>query len=391
MEEVGYQAQSVVGIKDTAPSVKGSNQPTLVQSEDGWEGRSSDDDDFVQLTQQYVDKNMTLSEEDDLGKSKDDLEDDQPSSPVSEDSQEGMISMIELLRSFREEEDGHSPPTLTILTPTHGYVDAGHPTEGGGEISCADTQQGSGLFPYMGTTALCRVKEGSNSTMDGALFVEKMGLGYAEGSRCSQQPGNIGHVPVSPHSRGGEGEQHCVEQIQPNRLDYSDAMTTPSVEQPLSMGTDKTIPPNINNPAFSDNLTIGGGPGQPVSRPGQDTTNPPRDKQDGGMKTGRMRVVSRAGGLRGQLQCTHDDQGYCSIHGPGAREMFKGYWSIETGEDGQPKKVRRKRTWFQCDVGVNGGILKQPKLSFGGVKTTKKVGTRDNKRYLGKDDDSVGQ
>ena len=102
MEEVGYQAQSVVGIKDTAPSVKGSNQPTLVQSEDGWEGRSSDDDDFVQLTQQYVDKNMTLSEEDDLGKSKDDLEDDQPSSPVSEDSQEGMISMIELLRSFRE-------------------------------------------------------------------------------------------------------------------------------------------------------------------------------------------------------------------------------------------------------------------------------------------------
>ena len=71
--------------------------------------------------------------------------------------------------------------------------------------------------------------------------------------------------------------------------------------------------------------------------------------------------------------------------------MFKGYRSIETGEDGQPKKVRRKRTWFQCDVGVNGGILKQPKLSFGGVKTTKKVGTRDNKRYLGKDDDSVGQ
>ena len=71
--------------------------------------------------------------------------------------------------------------------------------------------------------------------------------------------------------------------------------------------------------------------------------------------------------------------------------MFRGYWAIEAGEDGQPKKVRKKRTWFQCDVGVNGGWLRQPKLSFGGGKAVRKVGNRDNKRYLGKDDDTVGQ
>ena len=196
---------------------------------------------------------------------------------------------------------------------------------------------------------------------------------------------------MSTQSRGGEGVQHCVEQIPTSSQEYSDTNTAPSMEQSLRIGTDKTIPLNLNIPTLLDNPTGGGGSEQAVSKPEQDTDDTPRDIQDGGMKTGRMRVVSRAGGLRGHLQCVHDELGTCSIHGPGAKEMFRGYWAIEAGEDGQPKKVRKKRTWFQCDVGVNGGWLRQPKLSFGGGKAARKVGNRDNKRYLGKDDDTVGQ
>ena len=84
------------------------------------------------------------------------------------------------------------------------------------------------------------------------------------------------------------------------------------------------------------------------------------------MKTGLMRVASRAAGTRGHVDCVHDEVGICSIYGPGAKKMFRGYWVMKTGEDGLPAKVRKRKKWYQCDFGINGGKLRQPKLSFGG-------------------------
>ena len=388
VEENDYQTHSAVGNIATAPSVKGSNKP----EPDGWEGRSSDDEDFQDLTQQYLDRKTTFVEEDNTVESKDDLEDDLADSLVSEDSQEGMVSMLELLKSFREEEDGQTPPpTLTILTPTQGCVDEGHSPEGGSGISLADTQQGSGLFPHRGTTALCSGGVEYNDTRDGATFVEKMSMEDPDDPLCPSLSGNNGIVPMSSHNGGGGGTQHCGDHIPPISQDHCDVGSTPSMEQHRRVVTDKISPSfSINIPVLDD-PTDGGGAVQAVNLTDEKKDDPPRDNKDGERKVVQMRVVSRAAGLRGQLLCVHDELGTCSIHGPGAREMFKGYWTMEKDEDGQPKKVRKKKTWFQCDVGVNGGNLRQPKLSFGVVKTTRRVGNRDNNRYLGTDDASVGQ
>ena len=111
----------------------------------------------------------------------------------------------------------------------------------------------------------------------------------------------------------------------------------------------------------------------------------PGDRTEVAKKTDPTGVVSRAALVRGQAECVHDRRGTCSIHGPGARRMTKPIWVKKTGPDGLPTSVRSKKTWYLCgvEVGMNGGKLRQTRISFGGDPSVNNKGERDNKGSLG--------
>ena len=233
VEEDTVQAPSVGGLNDNAPTVQGANG-LLVQ--DGSEGRSSDDEDFEEWTKNCVGMmnqdsgvmKTTLMKEDDLIVREDDLEDDLSSSPVSDDSQEGLVSIVELLQSFREE-DGHPPPTLTILTPTQGQDHAGGGHSPGREVTISDSMQGSGLFPHkVGTTTQHHGETDTNSPVDQAYFVGNWSLGYPDDTRCSPQSGNTGPDAVAAQS-SGEGVQHCVGKQPARNQECSATAPAPSI------------------------------------------------------------------------------------------------------------------------------------------------------------------
>ena len=82
------------------------------------------------------------------------------------------------------------------------------------------------------------------------------------------------------------------------------------------------------------------GPVQKVTRPA------PEDRQEGVVdaKTGQRRLVkttTRSDGKddkAGGVVCVLDDEGTCSIHGPGAREMSKPVTCVLT-----------KKKWYKCE------------------------------------------
>ena len=152
VEGLAHQAPTVVVTKDNAPTIKGELRLVTTGGEDevtrrdsieeGWEGRSSDEEDFITLTDGYMAgglmdqeaaigrKTIQRMEDDQIQK-----EDDLKSSPSSNDGQQSMVTLQGLLESHKEE-NSHQPPTGTSLTPTEGYHQAGdthtHSPWGGG-------------------------------------------------------------------------------------------------------------------------------------------------------------------------------------------------------------------------------------------------------------------
>ena len=83
----------------------------------------------------------------------DDVEDDLGMPPASDDDQDDMVSILELLQSFKEE-DGHPQPSLTSLTPARNQDQPGKGHSPVREVTVADSRQGSDLFFDVRTTAI---------------------------------------------------------------------------------------------------------------------------------------------------------------------------------------------------------------------------------------------
>ena len=64
-------------------------------------------------------------------------------------------------------------------------------------------------------------------------------------------------------------------------------------------------------------------------------------------------------------QCQHDKDGVCSIHGEGAKEMWKPAPTITRGKDGALRRRKGRVSYYVCEEGRvgRGGKLTQTKMS----------------------------
>ena len=89
----------------------------------------------------------------------------------------------------------------------------------------------------------------------------------------------------------------------------------------------------------------------------------------------------------------HDKLGVCSIHGSGAKQIWKPVGKTVEWVGGRKVTKTKKKFVFVCDVDpVRGGRLRQPSISFGGVlmKTTRDKISREQ-GYLGNSTSTEGQ
>ena len=64
-------------------------------------------------------------------------------------------------------------------------------------------------------------------------------------------------------------------------------------------------------------------------------------------------------------QCQHDKDGVCSVHGEGAKEMWKPAPTITRGKDGSLRRRKGCVSYYVCEEGRvgRGGKLTQTKMS----------------------------
>ena len=87
-------------------------------------------------------------------------------------------------------------------------------------------------------------------------------------------------------------------------------------------------------------------------------------------------------GLSRNKVCSYSKRGVCAVHGPGAKEHWRPIRDPVPGPDG--KLVTRQYYWVcpKDEIGPRGGILRQSRLSFGGMRrsSTNDEGNTDDSR-----------
>ena len=65
------------------------------------------------------------------------------------------------------------------------------------------------------------------------------------------------------------------------------------------------------------------------------------------------------------VQCQHDKNGVCSVHGEGAKEMWKPAPTLTRGRNGSLVRKKGRVTYYVCVQGrvERGGKLSQTKIS----------------------------
>ena len=83
--------------------------------------------------------------------------------------------------------------------------------------------------------------------------------------------------------------------------------------------------------------------------------------------------------------CVHDKMGLCSVHGKGAKQIWKPVGRTVEWVGGRKVTKTKKKFVFVCDVDpVRGGRLRQPTLSFGSIPVkTSRPETSCEQGYLG--------
>ena len=66
-----------------------------------------------------------------------------------------------------------------------------------------------------------------------------------------------------------------------------------------------------------------------------------------------------------RVQCQHDKDGVCNLHGMGAKRMWKLALTLTRGADGSLVRKKGRVTYYVCDLGRvgRGGKLSQMKIS----------------------------
>ena len=367
--------------------------------EDGWEGRSSDEDDFIKLTQHYVGGGLVHHDVPEIPIAVKTIsaveEDDRSASPTLDDDQDRLVTLQELLFSQRDEA-GQNQPSLTSLS----LIEGGDQSKGGPsqeEVISTDTLRGSGLVSSMlGTPTQHHGDYEHHSSMENPHFVENRGSGSCtdtRGSPCSRNTCSDAMTVLDrqePQERPGTGT------IRFNQHIVVDPAPTPSSGENCAVVTDKSnTVPCTNVSTLPDNL-LAEDIATKVTRPEQANRPMPGCSQDGGVgaRTDQKRVVktmTKENDDDRSVVCVHDEDGTCGIDGPGAKEMSKPVRVTRTFKNGTTRSVMTKKKWWKCDLGMRGGRLRQTQLSFSVVLEASRAGRRDNKRNLGQQDASEGQ
>ena len=193
------QASAMRGMTDHASTAKGGLELVTPLVEDGWEGRSSDEDDFIKLTQHYVGGGLVHHDVPEIPIAVKTIsaveEDDRSASPTLDDDQDRLVTLQELLFSQRDEA-GQNQPSLTSLS----LIEGGDQSKGGPsqveEVISTDTLRGSGLVSSMlGTPTQHHGDYEHRSSMENPHFVENRGSGSCTDTRGSRAQGILVLMP----------------------------------------------------------------------------------------------------------------------------------------------------------------------------------------------------
>ena len=380
---------------------------THTDDQDGWLATTSDEEDYLRLTQSYVDGCQDQSkhgggemEDDVFGVKEDDIgqkEDDLMESDSSDEDRNGYITIEELLRSFREVEDGNQPSSR-LVHPVSPPPD--QPKQVGG-VDCvrSDSIKGAAnTTTEVVVTEICRDMTRTNHVVGGATFarsVDVEDMRTQDGASCSEKDVNT----TKSQTEDTQDTQLCP----PGSEDSSkkklrNATPTPSRDRNTTMATDKLSDIDITNPSTLDTVA---GPDAMTDQPDdaaptEDTGHDRHGSQRG--VADRMTENDRripGGGvytMESRRNCQHDEEGVCSIHGPGALWRQRPGKKITTrGKDGRKKFTMTKEYYWICDLGAGGRRLSQSRISFGTPTARREGRTRDMQGYLGLGNATEGQ
>ena len=73
--------------------------------------------------------------------------------------------------------------------------------------------------------------------------------------------------------------------------------------------------------------------------------------------------MGAVGGIPGSPRaCQHDEKGVCSLHGPGAKWVWR---PVPVKKPAPGGKKTKKEYYWRCEMNVKGKMMKQTKISFG--------------------------
>ena len=179
-------------------------------------------------------------------------------------------------------------------------------------------------------------------------------------------------VPVPPTSCGGNYAEHATGK---DIVMYdSNDMTagTSSVTGTEDCGVVCTPPPRPTDENSSQS--------RPVAL-GDHVGGASGGGGDEGIPEPMMKRTPKPGLSRNKV-CSYSKRGVCAVHGPGAKEHWRPIRDPVPGPDG--KLVTRQYYWVcpKEEIGPRGGILRQSRLSFGGMRrsSTNDEGNNDDSR-----------
>ena len=163
----------------------------------------------------------------------------------------------------------------------------------------------------------------------------------------------------------------------------------PSSDRNTTMAADKLSFIDNSNPSTLDTVAC---PDAMTDQPDDTAPTEDTDHDRHGAQRGMAakktaddkRILGGGYTMESRRDCSHDEDGVCSIHGPGAVWRHRPGKKITTrGKDGRKKFTMTKEYFWLCDLGAGGRRLSQTTISFGTPDARREGRTRDRQGYLG--------
>ena len=105
--------------------------------------------------------------------------------------------------------------------------------------------------------------------------------------------------------------------------------------------------------------------------PSQSVIPPPATIDAGIEKKNANAGTDEGRGLLVRRKCYHDKKGHCSVHGGGARKLWRRIPCVTVNPGGVEVSTYNKKPYFECYLGPRGqGVLRQTQLSFSKTSIT---------------------